>query len=93
MATQPSKRVPPLAWLIGALVVLVLVWALTQWKGSYQTPSGGPTVAEGQAGGGNPLPPQEPYTPGPAPPPAPTGAGPTNEPGVLSQPPTTGGGR
>lgn len=90
MAAQPSKRVPPLAWIIGALVVVVLAWAFTQWKGSSRTPTG-QTVAEGQSGGETPLPPQEPYVPGPAPPPAPNGAGPTNESGVLSQPPASGG--
>jgi hypothetical protein len=85
--TPPSKRIPPLAWIIGALVVIVLAWTATHVHGSYRPPSGGPTVAEAQSGGGHPLPPDAATAPANTPTPAaPNGAGPNNEPGVQTGP-------
>ncbi len=87
MAQSPSKRVPPLAYIIGAIVVLVLAWTATHWRGTYRPPSGGPAVAESQSGGGNPAPPDAATAPAGTPaPPAPNGAGPLNQPGVQTGP-------
>lgn len=36
-----AKRVPPLVWIVLGLLVLMAVFAISQYDGSRQTPSGG----------------------------------------------------
>jgi hypothetical protein len=91
MAEIKSKRVPPLVWVLAAMLVVIAAWATTHWKGTHQPPSGGPVMAQTQSGGGDPVMPKQPtVNTGPLPPPAPNGAGPTNQPGVQTGPAPNG---
>jgi hypothetical protein len=48
-ADRPSRRIPPLVWIVLALLLVWLVVAVMQRGGSNRTPSGGsvPSAAEG----------------------------------------------
>jgi hypothetical protein len=41
--TGKTRKVPPLAWIIAALVALMVAFAVFQYGGSHTTPSGGET--------------------------------------------------
>ncbi len=43
------RRVPPLVWLVAALLVVIVVITVRHWNGTYHSPTGGtaPMVANG----------------------------------------------
>lgn len=41
--TGKTRKVPPLAWIIGILLVLLAAYAVSQYGGAHVTPSGGET--------------------------------------------------
>jgi hypothetical protein len=88
--TSPSKRIPPLAYVIGALIVVCLVVVAVQWRATYHPPDGGLASPETRPLEAPVMPQQPTVQAGPIAPPAPNGAGPTNQPGVLSQPDAQG---
>jgi hypothetical protein len=40
-----AKRIPPLVWIVIALLVLMAIWGVVQYGGSHRTPGGGSTPA------------------------------------------------
>ena len=46
-----AKKIPPLVWIVLALLVVMAIWGAVQYGGSHETPSGGstPQAAQGDA--------------------------------------------
>jgi len=40
-----AKRIPPLVWIVIALLAVMAIWGAVQYGGSHKTPSGGSTPA------------------------------------------------
>jgi hypothetical protein len=38
-----AKRIPPLVWIVIALLVVMAIWGAVQYGGSHETPNGGST--------------------------------------------------
>jgi hypothetical protein len=46
-----AKKIPPLVWIVLALLVVMAIWGVVQYGGSHETPNGGstPQATQGDA--------------------------------------------